>query len=162
MGVLEKLDTMIAGLRSFTETLWSQTCNVFYDNQDLMLDENRLQLEENRKPNGESITPYYGEVYAQYKGFYTPDLRDSGLFYASLAVAFDGNSIWITSTDPKWEQPIPATWLPHKDGDQSLHERYGDVLGVSKEFVGDVMVPLVLDAFIMNLRYALQNGAVHR
>ena len=162
MNVLEKLDMMIAGLRNFTETLWSQTCTVFDDNQDLVLDENRWQMEESKMPSGENIRPEYGNVYAAYKGFFEPNLRDSGAFHASLTVAHDDSHIWVTSTDPKWDSPIPATWLPHKEGDQSLHERYGEVLGVSAEFVSSTMVPLVLDTFIMNLRYALQNGVIYR
>ena len=160
MGDLEKLDMMIAGLRRFRETLWSQTVTVFYDNQDMVFDENRRQLEEKKRPDGSDIMPYYGQVYAEYKGFVKPDLRDTGAFYESLTLEHDGESVWVTSTDWKWLYPIPPTWLPHPDGDESLHERYGNVLGVSKEFVSSTMVPLVLDAFIINLRYALRNGAI--
>jgi hypothetical protein len=151
---------MIAGLQSFSETLWDQTVTVFYDNQDLMLDENRRQLEDSLRPDGSDIMPEYGEVYAEYKGFVKPDLRDTGAFYESLTLEHNEESVWVTSTDWKWLYPIPPTWLPHHGVDESLQERYGEVLGVSKEFVSSAMVPLVLDAFIVNLRYALGNGAI--
>lgn len=105
------------------------------------------------RPDGSEISPkyatgksYWDETYADYKRtgagsrydvperpFDSPNLALSGDFHRSVHVEVGDDGFEVTASDYKWESPEP--------GKQSIHERYGDVLGVPDEYLEQVARP---------------------
>jgi len=75
-----------------------------------LVDLNKKQLHNSRLANGGPIvnlyngSKYYSKSYADYKGFRTPDLKDTGDFYREMFIKYQTGQYIIKSTD--WKNDV--------------------------------------------------------
>jgi len=84
-----------------------------------LVDLNKKQLNQSKLSTGAAIKPLYSKMYAQYKGFKTPDLKDTGDFYREMFIKYASKSYTISSDDWKTEK-LMGKYKP-------------EIFGISKE-----------------------------
>lgn len=62
---------------------------------------NVSQLQDSKRSDDATITPPYSRGYAAVKGFRDPNLKLTGDFHEAIFFATDGDTFFLSSTDPK-------------------------------------------------------------
>ena len=161
MSAYEKIERFRSAFESASSTLTEKFTSYFDENREVVEDEIVMQLRRGQMPDGSKIEPAYDNVYSTYawmkrndtrfsrydlaeRPYYTPNLGLTGNFYSGITVVIEADAVSFTSTDSKWE---------HNIGDHDpLRTRYGDVLGLSAEYVDTTVKPAVKEAILADLR----------
>lgn len=160
---------MATALASSGTTIKEAFLDYFTEHEQEVKDANIMQMRRGLMPDGEPIMPGYlwGDSYYAYRKRYkakynrfdlmerpylTPNLGLTGAFYNGIIVVKEDNAVYFTSIDHKWESAIDGY---HGEPHAPLHERYGNVLGLSREYIADIVVPKMKQDIIVKLRTSL-------
>lgn len=155
--MIDKVDNMMAGLSAFADSLEAIVCNHFEENGDTLAQMNMDMLSRGLRPDGTEIDPWLS-VQTDYEKRLrgdnperpdrVPNLRNKGDFYGGIRLEIrNGNEIWMTSDDIKWEHDI--------GGRTPLRDVYGEVLGISDYDMEEMILPALNDELIERLMEAI-------
>lgn len=131
---------VISHIKQIREGLASLFGDALQSRENVITGLNRVNLSRGQLSTGEPVRPDYSPGYASYKGFTTPDLKDTGGFYRSLYVAIDKQSqaVQVRSDEmrdginlaehlaTKYSEDIYG--LQKTQGDQVLNDAAKDVI----------------------------------
>lgn len=158
---MSKLQDMADAFASITNDMFGG-CLVSYtkDNEAEIVNANIEQMRKGLTPEGNEINPAYKSIayanrkrnnpkYNKYdnpsRPFMVPNLGLTGAFYGGITIEYDTDAVSFTSTDAKWDNM----------GSTTLHEKYGDVLGVPEWYMTSTFLPGVRDVAIDTIKSIL-------
>ena len=164
MNALERMSQNLVNVKQNIATI---TMDITETHSDEICDANQLQMQHGLRPNGDYIYPFYEMQYNTYwrfkrepggegAGIYNtfdmpqrpqevPNLGNTGRFYNSLTTVRYGDELYIDAADPKWNNPIAPNHI-------SLHDRYGEVLGIPTEFMDVQLRPIIKEELLIKLK----------
>lgn len=157
------IDEMITAIGSID--IEDMTITSLMEHSDEVVAENVMQMRRGLMPDGSLIEPEYSRLDSQYgsyawskreggwnaydlpeRPYYTPNLAKTGAFHEGLYMERNGNEAEIKSADSKWE------FIRNK---QSLHERYGEVLGIPEEYMENTLREQIKEGITNQIRAIL-------